>query len=342
MVEAAYLSKLAGAPVKLLWAREDDMTHDYYRPGGFQFLKAGVDAQGTVVAWRNHFVTYGAMVTGGAPGGFGGGFPGGPPSNGPRLQTVSAGGMGATEFPQPFIPNYALHTSAQTLAIRTGSLRAPSSNAFAFVIQSFLDELAHAAGKDPVQFRLDLLSQPSKTPGMGFNAERMAGVTKLVAEKSNWGKRNLPKGTAMGFGFHFSHSGYFAEVAEVTVTGNKKVKVNRVWVGADIGGQIINPSMAENMAQGAIIDGMSELMGQEITLKNGRVEQTNYNQHPLVRMAQAPTDIEIHFLKSNNPPTGLGEPSLPPILPAIANAIFTATGDRVRHLPFSKAGYSWA
>jgi isoquinoline 1-oxidoreductase subunit beta len=346
MAEAAYLSKMANAPVKLLWAREDDMTHDYYRPGGFQFFKAGVDAQGKIVAWRNHFVTFGAMVEGGAagrggpggPGGFGG--RGGGPA-GPRLQTVSAGGMGATEFPQPFIPNYALHTSGQPLAIRTGSLRAPSSNAFAFVIQSFLDELAHAAGKDPVQFRLDLLAAGNKN-GMGFNAERMIGVTKLAAEKSGWGKTNLPKGTAMGFAFHFSHNGYFAEVAQVTVTGNKKVKVNKVWMGADIGDQIINPSMAENMAQGAVIDGMSELMGQQITLKNGRVEQTNYNTHPLVRMAQAPADIEVHFLKSNNPPTGLGEPALPPILPAIANAIFTATGDRVRHLPFSKSGYSWA
>lgn len=339
MVEASYISKLAGKPVKLLWTREDDIQHDYYRPGGFQFLKAGVDGSGKIVGWRNHFVTFGALSNNPQPD-----FPGAPVPTGPgpRIQTVSAGGMGPTEFPQPFIANYALFTSAQTLAIRTGSLRAPSSNAFAFVIQSFLDELAHAAGKDPVQFRLDLLSQPSKTPGMGFNAERMAGVTKLAAEKSGWGKKNHPKGTAMGFGFHFSHQGYFAEVAEVTVTGNKKVKVNKVWVGADIGSQIINASMADNMGQGAIIDGMSELMGQEITVKNGRVENTNFNTHPMVRMAQAPADIEIHFLKSNNPPTGLGEPSLPPILPAIANAIFAATGDRVRHLPFSKSGYSWA
>jgi len=343
MVEAAYISYKAGVPVKLLWAREDDMAHDYYRPGGFQFLKAGLDAQGKLVAWRNHFVTYGAMTNGPVAGGPGGPPPPPPPGagNGPRLQTVSAGAMGPTEFPQPFVPNFAIQTSAQPLAIRTGSLRAPSSNAFAFVIQSFLDELAHAAGKDPVQFRLDLLSVPSKTPGMGFNAERMIAATKLAAEKSNWGKANLPKGTAMGFAFHFSHAGYFAEVAEVTVA-NKKVKVNKVWVGADIGSQIINASMAENMAQGAIIDGMSELMGQGITVKNGAVEQTNFNNHPMVRMAQAPATIEVHFVKSENPPTGLGEPSLPPVLPAIANAIFAATGDRVRQLPFSKSGYSWA
>src|SRR6185437_5602433 len=142
--EAAWISKEAGVPVKLLWSREDDMQHDYYRPGGFQFLKAGVDASGKIVAWENHFVSYGA---------------------GDRF--VSAGAMGATEFPQRFIPNYALKSSVQPLVIRTGSLRAPSSNAFAFVIQSFIDEAAHAAGKDPVEFRLTLLDNAAPEPAAG-------------------------------------------------------------------------------------------------------------------------------------------------------------------------------
>lgn len=334
--EAAYISKEVGAPVKLVWTREDDMKHDYYRPGGYQFLSAGVDASGKVVAWRNHFVTYGAKNDG--------------QGKGPAIQSVSAGGIGATEFPQPFIENYALYTSVQPLAIRTGSLRAPTSNAMAFVTQSFIDELALAAKQDPVQFRRDLLSQTKPVPppapggfggGNAFNASRMRGVLDLVAEKSGWGKKTLPKGTAMGVGFHFSHSGYFAEVAEVTVTG-KKVKVNKVWVAADIGSTIINPGQALNMAQGAIIDGMGAMMEQEITVDRGRVVQSNFNDHPLLRISAAPSDIEVHYVKSENPPTGMGEPSMPPILPAIANAIFTATGDRVRALPFKKAGYSWA
>jgi len=324
--EAAYISKQVNAPVKLVWSREDDMKHDYYRPGGWQQLKGGVDASGKIVAWRNHFITWGDKTDG--------------QGKGPGILVSQSAGLGPTEFPQPFIEHFALYTSAQPVAIKTGALRAPTSNAHAFVTQSFIDELALAAGKDPVQFRLELLSQPFKG-GSQFNAERMMGVTKLAAEKANWGKRNLPKGTGMGIAFHFSHSGYFAEVAEVTVV-NKKVKVNKVWVAGDIGSMIINPGQALNLAQGAIVDGMGALMEQEITLDKGKVVQGNYDTHPLLRVSAAPADIEIHWVNSNNNPTGLGEPSMPPILPAVANAIFAATGDRVRTLPLKKAGYSWA
>jgi isoquinoline 1-oxidoreductase beta subunit len=278
MIEAAYIAKEVGVPVKLLWSREDDMAHDYYRPGGFQYLKGGVDASGKIVAWRNHFISYGE----------------GPAAAAEPPRFVSSGAMGATEFPQRFIPNYALHTSLQPLGIRTGALRAPSSNAFAFVIQQFIDELAHAAGKDPVQFRLELLnsgmvpSEPApprtrrtrRRRASRLNASRMKGVLQLVAEKSNWGKRTLPKGTAMGVAFHFSHMGHFAHVAEVKVDAANKVKINKIWVAADVGSHIINPSAADNICQGGVIDGLSEMMGQEITVEKGRVVQTNYTSTP--------------------------------------------------------------
>lgn len=319
MVEAAAIAKQAGGvPVKMLWSREDDMKHDFYRPGGHHQFKGAVDSKGALVAWRNHFVSYGKGES-----------------------FTQAGNMGAGDFPAGLIPNYRLGFSIIESGIPTGFLRAPGSNALSYVSQGFIDELAVAANVDPVQFRLNLLASTGGAKS-SMDVNRMRGVLEMVADKSGWGKgAPLPKGRGRGVAFYFSHRGYFAEVVEVTVSKAGGVTVNNVWVAGDIGRQVINPSGADHQVQGSILDGISEALTQEITFDKGRTVQSNFNDYRLLRMQQAPK-VHVHWLMSDNAPTGMGEPALPPVIPALTNAIFAATGKRIRSLPLSKHDLSWA
>jgi len=315
--EAMAISKRAGVPVKLTWSRTDDIHNDFFRVGGFENMKGAIDAKGKLVGLDQHYIGF---ANNGNP--------------------VIGSGLQGNEFTMSAMPN--AHVTQTMLPVITpcGAWRAPGSNTNAFVEQSFLHELAELAGRDHVEFLLELMGDRRwivEGNVNTLNTGRAIDVIKLVAEKSNWG-RAMPKGSGMGFSFYFCHAAHVAEVAEVTVDKNRNFSVDKVTVAVDVG-PIINMSGAISQVQGSVIDGLSTMAMQKITMAGGVIEQGNFDDYRVMRIGATP-DIDVHFLQSDNPPTGLGEPALPPLAPAVTNAIFAASGVRIRSMPLSEAGFT--
>lgn len=320
-VEAAVIAKAAGVPVKLTWDRAQDFAHDWLRPGGWHRLEAGLDAKGDIIAWHDHFISFGR--------------------NGVLDPPAS---IDQSLFPAGVITDYRADVTVLPLASTLGWLRAPINNAFAFVTQGLIDECAHAAGRDGLEYRRDLLgtgraipmaaeggAEGAENSGTPYHTGRMRGVLDKAAAMAGWG-RKLPRRTGMGIAFHFSHLGYFANVVEASVAADGSVKVHRIWVAADVGRHIINLSGAENQVQGSVIDALGAALGQRISFDGGAVEQKNFGDYSLARMDMAPA-VEVAFLSTDFDTTGLGEPAYPSLAPALAGAIFQATGKRLRALP---------
>ncbi|MHB1206353.1 MAG: xanthine dehydrogenase family protein molybdopterin-binding subunit [Rhodospirillaceae bacterium] len=313
---AAIAQRIPNTPIKLTWTREDDMRHDFYRVGGFHNFRGALDAKGKLIGWSDHFITFSAD----------------------GKNPVVGGNIPLGEFPLQLLAASEATQTMLPLMTPCGPWRAPRSNGIAFAVQSFIHELAVAAGRDHVEFFLEILGEPRHLPPqtvMALNTGRAADVVKLVAEKAGWGRKMEP-GRGLGFAFHFSHAGHVAEIAEVSVDANNKITVHKLTVAADIG-PIINMSGAENQCQGAAVDGVSTMMNLMVNIENGRVIEGNFTEYPILRMKDAP-QVDVHFIQSDNAPTGLGEPALPPAMPAIANAVFAASGRRLRSMPLRQAG----
>jgi isoquinoline 1-oxidoreductase beta subunit len=333
VAEAAILSKKVGRPVKVVWTREDDIQFDFYHSVAAMYMKAAVDDKGNPTAWlqRSAFPPIGSM--GDPQLNYGGDF---------ELA------MGSTDVPFN-VPNLRVESGPATAQVRIGWLRSVANIYHAFGVQTFADELAHAAGRDPVEYMLALIGPPRvvdmtdvKNPNYGGNYDvypndtgRLRKVLEIAAERSGWGKRKFAKGAGMGIAVHRSFLTYVANVVEVQVTDDGKIHIPRVETVVDAG-LITNPEAARAQFEGAAVFGTSIALSGNITATNGAIDQSNFDTYPVARMRDAPLRTNVHLVASDAPPAGIGEPGVPPFIPALCNAIFAATGKRVRELPLNK------
>lgn len=306
--EAATVSKLAGnIPVNVIWSRESDMSGGFYRPMYSYKYKAAVDNDNKLIAWHHHSVGVGSSAA------------------------------SADSFPAGAVPNFQVDTEEYKSPVSTAPWRAPTHNFIGFSEQSFIDEIAHKIGKDPVAFRLEMLEQAKNNPigKLNYNPDRFAAVIKKAAEVAEWGKKKAGN-IFQGFAAHFSFETYVAEVAELVKQADGKLKLKKIYCVADCG-TVVNLSGAETQLEGGIIDGIGHAMYAELTLTKGKPDQTNFNTYRMIRMQEVP-EVEVYFIQNSEKPTGLGEPGLPPAGPALANAVFAASGVRLKTQPFIKSG----
>ena len=334
IVEAALLSRKVGRPVKVVWTREDDIKFDYYHAVAAMYMKAAVDAKGMPTAWLQRSVFTPIASTFDATATYGG---------------DDEMGMGFTDIPFD-IPNLRVENGPAAAHVRIGWLRSVCNIYHAFAVQSFMDELAHNAGRDPLEYLLALIGRPrvldlkaTKYPNYSadyqkfpIDTARLRRVVEVVAEKSGWGKRKLGKGRALGIAAHRSFATYVASVVEVEVTPRGDVRIPRVDTALDAG-LVVNPEVTRAQFAGANVFGTSVALMGEITARNGAIEQSNFNDYPVARINDVPRENNIYIVESTAPPAGVGEPGVPPFAPALCNAIFAATGKRIRELPISKA-----